>query len=189
MRLAVLFLRSRLVGPALVWLGVAALLAWFCLVRYDDLPVDLAALALPLLPAVVIGVTARSPFGDVEEVASQPLPLFRLLYLAGLLVIGIALLIGAASVAGIDLRLALVRTLVGCTGLALLSGRILGHRLAWIAPLAYAAATLYLDAASRWAWPKQVPVEGWSLFCGLALGALGLLAAAQATPRDEPDEL
>lgn len=189
MRLAVLFLRTRLVGPALLWLGAAALLAWFCLVRYDELPLDLAALALPLLPAVVIGVTARSPFGDVEEVASRPLPLFRVLYLTGLLAIGIALLIGATSVAGIDLRLALARTLVGYTGLALLCGRILGHRLAWLAPLAYAAATLYLDAASRWAWPRQVPVEGWSLFVGLVLGALGLLAAAQATPRDQPDDL
>lgn len=189
MRLAVLFLRTRLVGPALVWLVVAALLSWFCLLRYDELPLDLAALALPLLPAVVIGVTARSPFGDVEEVASRPLPLFRVLYLGGLLAIGIALLIGAASVAGADLRLALTRTLVGYTGLALLCGRVLGHRLAWLAPLAYAAATLYLDAASRWAWPKQVPVEGWSLLCGLLLGALGLLTAAQATPRDKPDEL
>jgi hypothetical protein len=188
-RLTVLFLRSRLAGPALVWLVAAALLAWLCLVRYDDLPLDLTTLALPLLPAVVIGVTARSPFGDAEEVASRPLPLFRVLYLAGLLVIGIALLIGAASVADIDLRLALARTLVGYTGLALLCGRVLGYRLAWLAPLAYAAVTLYLDTASRWAWPKQLPVESWSLFCGLLLGALGLLAAAQATPGDQPDDL
>jgi len=184
----VLFLRSRLVGPALIWLLVAGLLAWFCLVRYDGLPLDLAAVALPLLPAVVIGVTARSPFGDVEVVASRPLPLFRVLYLAGLLVIGAALLISAAGIAGVALRLAFARTLVGYTGLALLCGRILGYRLAWLAPLTYAAVTLYLDATSRWAWPKQVPVEGWSLFCALVLGALGLLAAAQATPRDQPDD-
>lgn len=189
MRLAALFLRTRLTGLALAWIVVAALLGWFWLTRWDDAPVVLAVVALPLLPAAVIAATARSPFGDVEEIACRPLPVFRVLHLSGLIALGAGVLAVAASVAtGDDLPLALARTLVGYAGLALLCGRLFGSRIAWLAPLAYAAITLYLDPGSRWAWPGQMPADTWSLLTAALLGGVGLLAAAKATARDQPEE-
>lgn len=189
MRLSILFLRARLTGLALAWFGVAAILTWVWLTRFNVVPLGLTLVALPLLPAVVVGAAAHSPFGEVEEIASRPLPVYRVLHLLGLTASATVLLAGVASAVDADgLGLALGRTLVGFSGLALLGGRILGHRLAWLAPLAYAALALYLDPASRWAWPQQIPVERWSLFRVLLLGVLGLLAAALAPSRDQPDE-
>lgn len=192
MRLTALFLRSRLTGLALAWLAAAALLSWVWLVQWEARSlqvVELAVIALPLLPAAVIGASARSPFGEVEATASRPIPAFRVLHLAALIALGAAALAVAASVAvSGDLRLALARTLVGYAGLALLCGRLLGSRVAWLAPLGYAAVALYLDADSRWAWPRQVPVETWSLLAVALLAAAGLLAAARTAASDQLDE-
>ncbi len=189
MRLTVLFLRARLTGLALAWFGAAALLAWVWLTRFDQMPLGPTLVTLPLLPAVVIGAASASPFGEIEDTASRPLPLFRVFHLASLTVLAAGLLVSAASAAAADdLRFALARTLVGFAGLALLGGRMFGSRVAWLAPLTYGAVVLYLDPASRWAWPRHLPVGGWSLLCAMLLVVAGLLAAGRPPSRDRPDE-
>ncbi|MEI2618821.1 MAG: hypothetical protein V9F06_14500 [Thermomicrobiales bacterium] len=189
MRLAILFLRARLTCVALTWFAAAAALTWVWLTRFDALPVGLALVTLPLLPAVVVGAVARSPFGEAEETASRPMPVYCALHILGLTIAAAVLLVTVATaVDAADLRLALARTLVGFVGLALLGGRAIGSRVAWLTPLAYAALVLYLDPASRWAWPIQMPVEGWSVVCAMALMAAGLFAVTRPAARDRFDE-
>lgn len=189
MRLASLFLRSRLTGWALVWLAAGAAAGWAWLTRMPDALLRISLIVVPLLPATVIGASAYSPFGEAEETASRSLPGLRLGHVAGLLVLG-ALAIGVAGVGmpSHEVSWEMIRTLVGYAGLALLCGRLLGSRVSWLAPLAYATLALYLDPASRWAWPKQHPLDSASILVAVALVVVGLLAAMRSSARDYADD-
>jgi hypothetical protein len=189
MTLALLYLRSRLTGWALLWLLVSAVGGWYLLSRVDESTLFVAMIAVPLLPAVVIGASARSPFGDVEETASFPLPAMRSAHFLGLLLLGGGLLVLAAALSDVaNVNWELARNLAGYSGLALLCGRLLGPSVSWLAPLAYATLNLYLDPASRWAWPKRVPVDTWSIAVALTLITLGLVAATRSGARNRQDE-
>lgn len=84
--------------------------------------------AIPALIASVIGISAWSPFGEVERTAASSLPRLRLLHIGLLLALGIGvswawLQAWTSRSPGIELEFAALRNLLGMTGGALLIGR------------------------------------------------------------------
>jgi hypothetical protein len=192
MRLLHLYLRSRLAGWAVACLAAAGLITWFCFRRIvsDGPELRLWLIVLPLLPAVVIGTSTRSPFGDVDLVASRSLPILRFGHLAGLLLFGAGMPgLAAYDWHVADLEWGLIRNLTGYTGLAFIGARLLGSGIAWVVPLGYAALALMLDPASRWAWPYRFPNDRWSVAVAATLIAIGLLMASLDGAKESPGEV
>jgi hypothetical protein len=147
------------------------------------------AFQLPLIfeagCAAVIAVTAGSPFGEPERATGLRLPFLRLGAAAALTALTAGLL--AAASAGLPLAggfLAMLRNLVGLTGLGLLCAVLLGGPLAWTGPLAYLLAgvyALYTDwhppaLTTPWLWPGRPPHDIGGALCAAAVFAAGLIA-------------
>ena len=134
-RLMILFLRSRLAGPTLLVLTAVAAAAGFALDASDDAdPTLLLRVTVPLAAAVAVGVAVRSPFGDAERTARQPLPPLRFVHLALLLACGVAGC-ALASVVPDDGSLGiLLRNGAGFVGLALIGAWTLGTAAPWLLP-------------------------------------------------------
>lgn len=117
LRLVRLYLRSRFAGLAAGLLVSAATLTWFSLAQSNDPDFTrLLLTVMPLVPAVVIGASARSPFGEVERTVSQWLPGLRFIHLTGLLACaGLALAIAGAERSAGEMTPVLLRNLVGYT--------------------------------------------------------------------------
>ncbi len=151
MRLAVLYLRSRLAGYAAACLVGVALLGWLAaswiLTRpFMDPEMHLVPVLIfaPLTAACVIGIGTSSPFGDSERTSSRSLPSLRLSHLAGLLAWSALTLSLAALTWNLDYAgWVLVRNLMGFTGLAFLGAWLIGSHLSWLAPLAFDALTVF----------------------------------------------
>lgn len=192
MRLWYLYLRSRLTGWAVVALAIVGVIAWLVLRQVMDPGADVTMplVVLPLLPAVVIGASVRSPFGDTELSVSYSLPSLRFGHLAGLLLIGGMSLAGAASGWNPgEIGWELIRNLAGYTGLALIGARMLGSGICWVVPLGYGVAALLLDPKSRLAWPGQLPNDWWSVAIAGALVVVGLLAVTLQRSLDSGDDV
>lgn len=202
MRLMHLYLRSRLAGWSTVVLAASGAIAWFLLWRIvesgitaADVPeaIALPLIVIPLLPAVVIGVSTRSPFGDTELSVSRSLPLLRFIHLAGLLTGGVIALALAANAWIFDsIEWELVRNLAGYTGLALIGARLLGSGLSWVVPLGYGVIAFMLtatDPKSRWAWPGEWPLDRWSVTVAMVLIVVGLLTVTLQAERDTGDDV
>lgn len=175
MRLLWLHLQSRRAGWALACIVASAIISWQLLwqVGESSPTLRLGAIILPLLPAVVIGASAWSPFGEPEVVAGSSLPRLRTGHLGGLLLVSALALAAASSGAGgVDTSLAFARNLAGYGGLALIGARLLGGGIGWVLPLSYASLTLVFDERSRLGWPARIPIDSWSL----AVAAILLLA-------------
>jgi hypothetical protein len=96
-RLAHLFLRSRRAGWAALYLiGIAALIAGLRFLDaavwasernqfHAELVVAMQMAFVPLAAALVIGVGAHGPFGELERTVSRSLPVLRSSHLAALL--------------------------------------------------------------------------------------------------------
>jgi hypothetical protein len=186
-----LYLRSRLAGRALALLAAIAALTWFALWQGEgeSNALILALVTMPLAAAVVLGASARSPFGEAERAASRSLPALRLAHLASLLALagaGLALAAAAWGVAPVEWQLA--RNLAGYAGLAWAAARVFGAGVAWVAPLGYGALALIAGGSGRWAWPSELPNHRWSVGLPLALGAAGLAVVALGGARDAPGE-
>lgn len=193
LRLLNLYLRSRLTGWALACLVVYALVAWYLAARIihpdGGLRPGFWLIVAPLLPAVVIAASLRSPFGDTEQTASRSVPLLRAGHLIGLLICGGLALYGTTpNPASADLTWGLTRNLIGYTGLALLGSRLLGSGIAWAVPLGYAAVALLLDSGSRFGWPSRLEIDRWSVAVALVLFVLGSLAVILRGTRIDPGE-
>ena len=201
MRLASLYLRSRLTGPAAAILLAVGALAWGLvrLAKGEPMAVYLALALMPLAAAVVVGASARSPFGDIERTASYPLPAMRLGHLAGLLLLGALSL----ALAGADWRWeapgwVLARNLLGYAGLAFLGARVLGVGLSWVPPLAYGVLSVAIGvigqtddgetAFARWAWPLHPAAHRPSALLALSLLAAGIALVALLGARDGQGE-
>ncbi len=191
-RLAGLYLRSRRAGWSSVTVAALALCAWASTAWLLSLPysdvedgsltpmLTLATLAA----ACVVGVGARSPFGDAERTVARPLPPLRLLHLGGL--VAWATLLLAAALLAFDLEgarpaqplLVLLRNLGGLIGLALLSARLIGARVAWIPPLAFltfsTVAVRQVEGPTLWDWPFRDGADGAPGVAALALLVVGL---------------
>jgi hypothetical protein len=146
-------------------------------------------IVVPPMPAVVIGASARSPFGDVEFTASRSLPALRFGHLAGLLLCGATVLgLAAYDWEVADIGSGLIRNLTGYAGLALLGARVLGSGIAWVAPLSYAVATLMVDDVPWWAWPGRLAIDQSSVAIAAALTAIGLLVVSLHGACESPGE-
>ncbi len=191
-RLVGLYLRSRLAGWSSATLAAIALCAWASTAWLLSLPhsdVENGAL-VPMLTlatlaaACAVGVGAHSPFGDIERTVARPLPPLRLLHLGGLL--AWAALVLAVALLAFDLEgarpaqplLVLLRNLAGLSGLALLSARLIGARLAWIPPLAFltfsTVAVRQVEDPTLWDWPFRDGADGAPGVAALALLVAGL---------------
>ncbi len=185
MRTIQLFLQSRRAGWTALLLLASGMFARFLLGRLEaDSPLlNQALIGIPLLPAVIIGVSIQSPFGEVEEASGNWLLPFRWLHL-GLLFVTAAVLLAVATIGtATEPTTELVRNLAGLTGIALIGNRLVGPMASWIAPLAFAVVSLMVDPLSRWAWLTNRPIESWSLWIAVGLLAAGLLAISLVPDR------
>lgn len=185
MRLAGLYLRSRLAGRALALLAAIAALTWLWVWWSGSatITVTLLPLTMPLAAAAVIGAGTGGPFGESEGTASRPLAPLRTGHLAGLLVVAALTLALAVTWWNVpEGAWTLVRNLAGFSGLALLTSRALGSGLCWIVPLGYAVLSLLSPAAGT------VPAWAWSMRAGadreaMAIAAILLLAGLALVAR------
>lgn len=220
-RLAHLFLRSRRVGWAALYLaGIAVLVAGLVFIMrendaegrdpftnaFDGSPVPFVLFFVPLAMALVVGVAAHGPFGELERTVSQRLPPLRLGQVAGLLLCSAValLLLAQAWEGGVEgsflQRLAdwegaiegvFLRNLAGFTGLALLTAPIVGARLSWFLPFGYGMVAFWIGNNGEpawWLWPMQ-PMDN-DLALGIALGllAVGVAVASVIGSRESPGE-
>lgn len=145
MRLAELYLRSRLAGFVMIGLTGVALLGWgfgrWILAQpFVDVERYLAPVLLlaTLVAACIIGIGTSSPFGHMERTSSFPLSVLRFFHLAGLLAWSTLTLTLATSAWNSDYAgWALVRNLAGFSGLVLLAACVFGSRLSWVAPFGF----------------------------------------------------
>jgi hypothetical protein len=193
-RLMILFLRSRMAVSALFVLTAVAVAAGLALdaSHHTDLTL-LLQLTASLAAAIVVGVSVRSPFGEAERTASQPLPPLRLAHLTLLLAFGVAGFALASVVPDDDSLGMLLRNGAGFVGLALIGACLLGTAASWLLPLAYGGGVFFAYLArpvsdAWWSWPVQPAGDGSALAIALALLAAGLTIVVIAGARDGLDE-
>lgn len=203
MRLAWLYLRSRLAGYALALLGLIATATGLALwASQGDLFLFGAILfALPLVAAVVIATGTHMPHGESEHSASYPLPMLRLGHLLALIVwtgwtlAGAALLSPPHTMTGlttagelvqpITVALWLVRNLLGFAGLCFLAARWVGSGRAWVIALVHGILTLTTGPETVAGWPLRPPGDGGALLIiGILLG-VGLVAVVPKGARED----
>lgn len=192
MRLAWLYLRTRLIARAIVGLVAvaAATRLGVHLATDDEGFIALVLTAVPLAAAAIIGTSTRSPFGDLERAAGRALPTLRLGHLVGLVLlamVGLGLTSAGWGIA--NGQWVILRNLAGFTGLALLTARALGGALAWVSPLAYGGLVLQVGPERRWAWSLHLASdwEAWVFALLLLVAGLGVIALAGA--REEAGEV
>lgn len=156
-----LYARSRAVPLTLAVLAATAVLTLGAAAGTgsggdpDRLP-PLVTLA-PLLAAAVTGASLHSATDELDRTAVRPWWPLRLAQLLGLTAVAAALL----PVAVLGDAPAVLRNLLGCTGLVAASAVLLGARRSWLPACAYVG-TVYPAsegvrgrAVTLWAWPAQ----------------------------------
>src|SRR5919198_437552 len=149
-------------------------------------------LFLPLASACLVGLSLRSPLHDFDVTAARALPRWRLTQIAALaLPTALAVITLAGQLPGAHSTVAALRNLIGLLGLALLSGRFIAGRLAWLTPSIWLfAATTLGDPRSTlppWDWPVRYDNDYGAFLVAALLCVAGLVAAASGTkePRGE----
>ncbi|CAN5878558.1 hypothetical protein BH23ACT11_BH23ACT11_19070 [soil metagenome] len=149
-RLFGLYLLSRRANWSLLALTALALATWtytWVLIYVAEIGVGDWAL-IPMMIAVaptmgsIVGVSAHSPFGDLERTVARLLSTLRAGHLGSLILCAALFLI--AVLGTFDLRnawpehplLAFPRNLLGYAGFALLGARLIGARVSWFVPFA-----------------------------------------------------
>lgn len=195
MKLSILYFRSRSIGFSVVGLITVTLLAWlgarvllaqpWAFAEITLFPVLLFA---PLIVACIVSTSARNPFGEAEWTASYPVPVLRLLHLAGLLASGSLLLSLAASDWNLPgAEMFIVRNFLGLSGISFLTSWILGSGLSWTVPLSYVAIVQLSGRDMNgdwalWAWPAHSITSAWPTFVAIVLLAMGIFAACFLKP-------
>ena len=181
MSLLRLYLRSRLAAQAgATILGIATTIAFFLWLSSAEALTMLIATISPIGIAAVLGASAMTPFGELEQTTSHPLPGLRLLHLSSLLLCNVLALFAAGFLSPLpDLPLILARNGLGYTGLALLSIRFTGASKSWIVPLAYGASAFLSGSERLWAWPIHHGSDGKALAIAFMLVLLGLGSAVR----------
>lgn len=186
-----LYLRSRRIAAALLGLSavdIIALVAGARLVQpreSNDLVVPWL-LFLPMLGACITAMSVRSSMHDLDLTGARRLGPIRLAHVGLFMVmVGGVLAVLGAQLDGPMSVTAVVRNLIGLTGLALLGGRLLGGRLAWIAPVVWTAcATTLGDPRSTlppWDWQLRYDSDVGALVAAGVLFGAGMVAAVTGT--------
>ncbi|WP_030814023.1 hypothetical protein [Streptomyces sp. NRRL F-2799] len=152
--------------------------------------VPVVALA-PLAAAAVIGASLRSDSDELDRTAVRPWWPRRLAWLASLTAVAALLLplavLGHPQTFGPP---AMIRNILGCTGLTALSAVFLGARLSWLPACAFVSAAALVSSGARgsavtlWAWPLQPGAQPAAWAAALTAFAAGaaLYAAHGARP-------
>ncbi|MFH8284185.1 hypothetical protein [Streptomyces antibioticus] len=161
-----LYARSRAVPATVAALAATAAFAVWAADRMDTyldpqrrLPI--VALA-PLLAAAVIGTGLHTASEELDRTAVRPWWPRRLAHLLALTALAAAVLPLAVRGGPPDFGpAAVVRNLLGCTGVTAAAAALLGARLSWLPAFGYVGA-VYLashgvrgHAVTVWAWPVQ----------------------------------
>ena len=192
-RFAVLFLRSRQSGLALVVILAAAVGAWVGFIQSDraGLTRYLAVIA-PVVPAVVIAMSARAPFGEAERTASRSLSPLRAGHLGGLLLwAGLLLVVSGATEPLPGTIEILLRDAAAYAGIALIGARFLGASASWLPAVAYAVAVCIgqlrdVPRSTWWMWPIRDAGDGPALAIATALLVAGLAVVVWHGPHERP---
>jgi hypothetical protein len=148
----------------------------------------MALVCIPLGPALIIGVGAHSPFGEIERIASRAVGTLRFGHLIALFFLGTLVLIAGSCGVTVGIDWELIRNLAGYLGLTLLAAWLIGTGLSWVVPLGYAALALVIFPGNRLAWAVRFPIDSWSVTVAVTLFALGLLVITLHGACDRPDE-
>ena len=177
-------LRSRSSRQALLRILALAALTWLLLwLGEESVFVPLLQTMMPVAVASVIGLSADSPFAELEETTSRSRVLLRLAHLGGLLLVAaVALRLGDFVVPQPGSWPALVRNTLGYTGLTLVAWRLFGAPYSWVLPLLYASLVFASSGAHLWAWPLYEPGEQEALMAALALLGVGMACALSPVP-------
>ncbi|MBV2356512.1 hypothetical protein KUM39_19370 [Streptomyces sp. J2-1] len=173
---AVLLTLAALCGTALAAVWAAGLLDAYL---DPDRRVRVVALA-PLLAAAVIGTGLHSPSAELDATAVRPWWPRRLAHLLAPTALAALLLplavLGHPETFGAP---AVVRNLLGCTGLVAASAVLLGARLSWLPATGYVFAAVLSTSGARghWArlatWPVQAQAGSATWAVALTVFAVG----------------
>ncbi|MFD7650368.1 hypothetical protein ACFV5M_22355 [Streptomyces albidoflavus] len=191
-----LYARTRGLFTALATLIGTALAAWWFAEWLIDTPrfgasarVPVIAMA-PLLAAAAIVGSLHSCSSEIEETAARWIWLYR----AGHLAIATAIY---AVVLGVTVTIdhaafgtyAMVRNILGFTGMAALVSILIGARLAWLPVMIYGTTTylvapreLHSGLTAAWAWPIQQGSEPAAWWAAMSLFATGISAGSWLGP-------
>ncbi len=193
LRLPWLYLVSRRAPAALGLLAGLAVLLWSALFWHWGISGGRAAqqfisLTIETAAAAVIAVTTYGPFGEPERATGRWLPYLRLGAAVALTAIAYgALAAGATGGALPGGAVALLRNLVGITGIGLLSAAAVGGAFAWTGPLAYLLVTevaLTGNPTTPWLWAARPPDDLGGALCAALLFAAGTAAVTLFGARD-----
>ncbi len=204
MRLALLYVRSRHSARAVAGLAVLLVATWLWRHLSDGGAFNVALMitTLPLFGAAIVGASTGSAFGESEKTASYWLPILRVPHLAGLVVLAAAgLVVATTGWHGATIQWLLVRNLILFTGLALLTARVLGSGLAWVAAVGYGIAAMltvpsdhiptFAQQASqvtRWAWSLHAATDREAAVIATILLLMGLGIVGSAGAHDRPGD-
>ncbi|MGW2743840.1 hypothetical protein [Streptomyces sp. NPDC001450] len=190
-----LYARSRTLPATLAALAGTASFAVWAAGQLDsyvdpDRRVPIVALA-PLLAAAAIGTSLYSASDELDRTAVRPWWPRRLLQLAALSALAAALLplavLGHPEVFGPP---AVIRNVLGCTGLTAAAAVLLGARLSWLPVFGYVTG-VYLGsggahgrAATVWAWPMQPGAQpgAWAAALTVFVAGAAVYAVRGARP-------
>ncbi|AEB42410.1 hypothetical protein [Micromonospora maris] len=167
----VALLLSVVLGLTTAWIGANAVYVPASTPTGETLmplwkPLSMCAAVIP-----VLGL--HSSLEDLDVVATSRLRRMENLYLATISGVGAMVFVGLAAVAlPADQLLPMIRSLPTWFGLALLSGRVAGWRLAWVLPLTAGTMLIYLASGDRieW-WDITEPTGSWGAY-GLSVVCL-----------------
>lgn len=193
----ILYARSRALPLTITALTTTALLAVWAAHTLDsyldpDRRIPVVALA-PLVASAVIGTSLHTPSDELDRTAVRPWWRRRLTHLLCLTLLAAALLplavLTSTQTFGPP---AMIRNVLGCTGLTAGAAALLGARLSWLPAFAYVSA-MYLgvsgiqgDSLPLWAWLLEPTTGGAAWTPAAALFVLGnalyVIRGARATP-------
>lgn len=148
-----------------------------------------AALALPVLTALLVVGTSVSPWPAEELASARPLRLVTVTVLTGFLAIACGALLVAAGVTGSSLLVAAARNLVGSVGLGMLLRRWLAPAHALLVVVVVALVTFVLGnraVPEPWAWLIAAPSSGWAAGVAIVLGVAGAWLGTGRAARQGP---
>lgn len=164
LRILWLHIRSRAPTLAIVSLIVITGLSWYTVTyQGDELVTLFLIVAIPILPAIVVGISLNSRVRLLETTLPQSTVYLELIHVAGYIAItGLAMVIPTLDGTG-QISWDLTTNLFGYTGLILIWAAIKHPRLGWLLPIGYGFAT-YLPllqdpnqlsniAHDPWLWP------------------------------------
>ncbi|MDL2076558.1 hypothetical protein QNN03_08930 [Streptomyces sp. GXMU-J15] len=193
----VLYARSRALPQTVLALAATALLAVWAAHALDsyldpERRVPVVALA-PLLAAAAIGASLYSASDELDRTAVRPWWHRRLAHLLCLTALAAALLpLAVLSSAQTFGPPAMVRNVLGCTGLTAGAAVLLGARLSWLPVFCYVSA-MYMGisgvrgtALPAWAWLLEPGTGSGAWATAVLLFALGggayMVKGARGTP-------